>query len=302
MKVIFSLSVILLCCTCCIAQNVITDSTATVLAYWKKGDKAKYSLKMTKEKYDNGKKISGGTSVSDIDITVADATDSSYTLYWKYSKITVPGPETGNPVVAKLTRLVEGVTFKYTTEAGGEFKSLINFNEVKGLMNKTLDELLKIQGGKDMQPVIEQTKKVFASKEGVEQLLMTDIQLLHNLYGGEYKLHEALKAETQLPNFLGGNPFPAILTINMTELDKQNKTCIITLNQVVDSEKAAKEVGTFLEKNGKPLNEKVGGLDISDTYSFEVDLITGWMKKAVYTRTASAEGKKNVEIHEIIKL
>ncbi|MES2847927.1 MAG: hypothetical protein V4685_02640 [Bacteroidota bacterium] len=301
MKIIPSLAVTILLSTQCIAQNVITDTTATVLAYWNKGDKAKYSLKMTKEKYGNGKKISGGTSESDIDIMVADATDSTYTLHWKYSKINLPGYNNSDPLIEKLTKLVEGITFKYLTEQDGSFKALVNYKEVQKAVNTSLDDFLKMYPQKE-RAMIEQVKTVFTSRESIEELIMKDVQLVHNLYGGEYKLHEKLTAETQLPNVLGGNPFPAILTIEMVQLDKLNKTCTINLDQVLDAEKAAKEVGAFLDKTSNPPLEKLPDLDISDKYAFEVDLVTGWMKKVLFTRTAAAEGKKNVEIHEITKL
>lgn len=304
MKIISSLTFTLFLSVNCIAQNIVTDSTATVLGYWKKGDHARYSLQLTKEKYDKGKKISGGGSVSDIDITVAEANDSGYTIHWKYSKITVQSAgAANNPLVDKFSRLVEGVTFKYTTEASGEFKELINWSKVNTMVNKTLDELVKLYPANEMKNVLEQTRSVFSSKEGMEQLLMKDMQLLHSIYGGEYTLHDKITAATQLPNFLGGNPFPAVLTIEMKKLDKINKTCHIIVEQVVDAEKAAKEIGAFLEKSGKPDNEKLPAqLDISDKNSFDVDLTTGWMKKVVFTRTAGAEGRRSVETHTITKL
>ncbi len=301
MKIVPSLVVTFILSTQCIAQNVITDTTATVIAYWNKGDKAKYSLKMTKEKYDNGKKLSGGTSVSDIDITVADATDSTYTLHWKYSKINLPGYTNSDPLIEKLTKLVEGITFKYLTEQDGSFKELANYKEVQKAVNTSLDDFLKMYPQKE-RAMIEQVKTVFTSRESIEELIMKDVQLVHNLYGGEYKLHEKLNAETQLPNVLGGNPFPAVLTIEMTKLDKLNKTCTINLDQLLDTDKAAKELNAFFEKTGSAAMEKLADLDISDKCAYDVDLVTGWMKKVVYTRTVVAEGKKNVEIHEITKL
>lgn len=284
------------------AQNVITDSTATVLAYWNKGSKAKYILKQTKDRYQKGKKVSGGSSSSAIDITVADATDSTYTIHWKYNKITVQGADNADPLLQKLTRLVENVTFKYTIGSGGDFIELLNWQEVQSMVNTALDEMTRLYKTREAGPYIEQTKKVFSSRQSIEELMMKDVRALHSAYGLEYKLHEKLTAETALPNFLGGNPFSAILTIEMTVLDRINKTCVIEMNQVLDKEKSTKEISDFLEKAGKPAVEKLPVIDISDKYIFTVELNTGWMKKVTFTRTAMAEDNTNVEKHEIIKL
>jgi len=284
------------------AQNTITDTTSTVLAYWKKGDSARYSLKIAHERYQEGKKYSAASLVYDLDINIADETDSNYTIYCTYSKIKAGEGKGGNQIVMNLGRVVEGATFKYSTDAGGQIKELLNYNEVSSIMNRTLAELTKTSDDKGVQLVFEQIKKALATEKGVQELLMKDVQLLHAVYGNRYTLQKKITAETLLPNLLGGNPFPAIFTIEMTKLDTLHKTCTITFDQALDIVKIKKELTDFLDKKEMLPHSQLPGMDISDHYSFDVDLVTGWMNKILYTRTATENGNTTIELHEIIKL
>jgi|GEM_PF-3397336 len=284
------------------AQNSITDTTATVLAYFKKGDSAKYSLTIAHERYQDGKKYSTASLVYDLNISIADETDSNYIIYCTYSKIKANEGAGGNPIVINIGRVVEGATFKYSTDAGGQIKRLLNYNEVSSFMNKTLVELTKTSDDKRVQLVFEQKKKALATEKGVQELLMKDAQLLHAVYGNRYTLQKKITAETLLPNFLGGSSFPAIFTIEMTNLDTLHKTCTIIFDQALDIVKIKKELTDFLDKKEMLPHSQLPGMDISDHYSFDVDLVTGWMNKILYTRTATENGNTTIELHEIIKL
>src|SRR6478672_2620885 len=114
-----------------ISQNTVTDSTATVLGYWKKGDKVSLSVKTRKQKFKDDLSTSDNTSTYKVNISVVDESPDSYTLEWKTSDIKVAGMDADNPVVSKLAQMAEGLVMRYKTDAGGSFQELLNWEEVR---------------------------------------------------------------------------------------------------------------------------------------------------------------------------
>src|SRR5688572_9828202 len=182
-------------------QNVVTDSTATVVTYWEKGDILKFSLLQKKEKYKDARLVSDGSSTSTIIITVIDATDKSYTLNWKCDQIKVNDAGAMDTFSLRLIQIIEGINFTYKASELGEFQELLNWEEVRDFVHQLIDKLGQQSKNTDISSALIETKKIFDSKESIEQIILRDVQLLHTLYGGEYKLNEKISSETELPNF-----------------------------------------------------------------------------------------------------
>lgn len=289
--------------TFAVAQNKVTDTSATIVGYWQKGDKAKLSFTQTKERYKNGQLGSRGSSTCMIDFLVADATENSYTIHWKYGNIKL-SETSPNPQVDKLSKLTEGITLVYQTDEMGTFKELLNWKEVQKIVYDAVDSVGRQVNKGEMNAILSQLKNVYASKESIEQIVIRDVQLFHSLYGGDYVLKQKLVADTELPNFLGGEPFPAILTIEMTELKPRDKYCKVQILQTINKEKATKLISDFVEKlsAGKSKETVIPAIGISDFNEFEVELNKGWVLRAFYKRIAEAENIKNIETYEIKKL
>ncbi len=284
-------------------QNKVTDTTATVVSYWQKGDKARLSFTQTKEKYKNGQLNSNNSSASIIDISIVDATEKSYTINWKYSNIKV-NDQQANPLVQKLAKLSEGLVVIYKTDEMGTFKELVNWKKLQNSVYDALDKIAKEFNSPQVDAALNQVKSVYSTKESIEQIVIRDVQLFHSLYGGEYKLKEKIVSETQLPNFLGGDPFPAIVTIEMTELKPKDNYCKIQILQSIDKAKATKVISDWVEKvsDGKSKETKMPTINIDDFSEFEVELITGWVTRAFHKRIVEADDTKNIETYELKKL
>lgn len=284
------------------SQNVITDTTATVVAYWEKGDMANFSLTQTKQKYEKQKLVSQGGSTSTIEFKVTDATDESYTIEWKYTNIKVNSKEAQHPIVEKLVKLTQGITFKYWTNEAGEFRELLNWKEVQATVNTAIDQLTVQYKDPQISSISQQTKKVFSSRQSIEELIMKDVQMIHAVYGKEFKLKEKITAATELPNFLGGPPFPSIVNIEMYELNPAQSSCKIELSQNVDKTEAATIIKEWLKKSGQPVNSQADAINISDILNYDFELKKGWVTSLQHTRMSEVGGIKQTETQIVKKI
>lgn len=282
------------------AQNVVTDTSATVAGYWKKNDKTKLQLTSTKERYKNGILQSTNTSTTIIDVWVKSATATSYIINWKYGA-TKMDDNSDNPLVKKLLKLNEGLEVTFQTDELGIFEQLLNWKEIQNHMYKAIDLMAKEFDSKEAQGAIKEIKKLYATRESIEETVIKDVQLYHTIYGLEYKLDEKLVIETELPNILGGDPFPGTMEVQMTELHPNENTCKIEMILALNEEKATAIIQAWMNAIN-PSIDKLPIIQINDLNEFDVELITGWLSRAYCKRIAVTDGQKNIEITEIKRL
>jgi hypothetical protein len=289
--------------TSAFCQNRVTDSTATIIAYWGKGDLMHYSFTQQKQKSKAGKIIADNSSTSVIDLEVVAATDTGYTLTWKYSNIKLNTPG-ATEFVVKMSKLTEGMVIRYNTDETGAFKEILNLQEIQSFMTDVTAELSKKFTNAIENKTVEELRKMYSNKDFIEQIVLKDLQLFHNAYGGEYTLHEKLQAETELPNFLGGPPFPATLSIEMTALEPLKNYCTIVMKQDLEKEKATKIMNTWLSKisDGKSPANALPDFSMNDHSESEFDLETGWVKNIKYKRVAKSDDAGNTETYTFKKL
>lgn len=286
------------------AQNKVTDTSTSIVTYWNKGDRKILQIKQSKDKFQNGVLKSKYSSTYEAYVNVLDATEKSYTIEWVYKNINTDTDE--NPIIKRMFKLTEGLRVEYTTDELGVFKGLINWIEIRDFLNKSFDNMVNdFKENPQAVAAFNQVRALYQSKEAIENTVIKDIQLYHFLYGGTYILNEKLKVETQIPNLLGGEPFPTIMIIEMTDLKPNNNYCKLRIDQKIDFEKGSAIVNEFIKKMataiGSPIkdNQELPPFEISDYNEFEAELTTGWLTKAYTKRLIESNLIKQTETMEI---
>jgi hypothetical protein len=269
------------------AQNTYSDSSVTCVAYWKKNDVRTFIISKYEEKKLDQARSEVKLIAYDVTIRVLDSTKEGYKLEWKQGNVRIKGIDSvGNALAGKM---LSGVKFIYSTDDVGSFKELLNWQEVRDFYVN----LLKMQFSKDRadsisKAMIENMISNLSTKESVEAIMIKEVQLLYNPYGVEFPKH-AMSAETELPNMLGGQPFPAILTYSMAALDVKNNLATVLLTQEVDKQKGKSILLDLLQKLSRgaspsDINSTIEKVEITDKISLTFHLATGWQSKVEYVR------------------
>ncbi|HMK05364.1 MAG TPA: hypothetical protein VK489_14275 [Ferruginibacter sp.] len=285
------------------AQNRITDTSATCIAFWKNGEQRILEISHGKEKYDSSI-LKSKTRISyEAHLKILDSTANGFTIEWIYKNFRSPGL---NEQSRNITNsIMEGLKLLYKTNDVGSFSELLNWKEVRDFAFGTIEGSINNEpGNKTAIDALNQVKAMFQTKENIEAVLIREIQLYHTPYGSEYS-RRGESVSTELPNVTGGAPFPATITVKLNEINVLKDYCIVSLNQVIDKEKAGSMIVDLLNKlAGASLNEEVTkkdieSLEISDTNEFVYSISDGWLSRAFYNRTANIAGFKLVETYEI---
>lgn len=281
MKRLFWITVIL----CFVSVGAFSQDDRTkvpFVAYWSVGDSYDFKITKTDQTWKNGEldKKKDIKQEYKANFTVIDSTESSYTIKWSQFNdlertFEIPIPKSLLNKFAKYS-LTEVI---YKTSEVGEFLEVVNWKEISKMMNSLFDDMIKILGKekKDrraLKDALKPIRKAYSSKEGIEQLILTDMQLVHSPMGVEYDLTEDISYEIALENFFVDKSIRQNVELTFTEVDFDNSFCVLkqktTLN-TDDTKEAIKTLFKDMKLTDKELEDVINNsvLEINEDNTFE---------------------------------
>jgi hypothetical protein len=283
------------------AQNTATDSSATCIAYWQKGEGKVFQITRSKEGIVAGKTSNKSSLNYEAHVQVLDSTSEGYTLQWQYKNFN----SEDNPSLSMVNLLLEELKIIYTTTTSGAFKDLTNWKEVRDFYVATFE--MSFKGNKDdtAKAVKDKILSMFQTKEQVEALLIREVQIYHTPYGFEYAKEER-KGATELNNVFGGDPFPAIQTIQAPDINPKGKYFTVHMNTEIDkgvaggfAQDVLKKLMPFPSSSDAEVLKALAELQLKESSEFRVDLSTGWLSKALYKKEVKNGDTIQVETYLI---
>lgn len=284
--------------TCLFSQINKADSTVGIVGYWSLNEKQSYSI--FKEKY---KIIGSDTSDAhrfnyQVDITILDSTESSYTIEWYYRNFE---SFTDNSIVLAFSRISENLKVIIKTDEYGGIIEVVNWEEIRDSIF-VATTLLK-EEFKDVpyiDELINKTNNNFLTKENIESGSIGDIVLFYYFHGGLYKLNDVLEAEIQLPNLYGGNPFDADVSIWLDEINEEDFNSVLRMTQSIDSEQLTDATYLYLKEltsiADSTLPDRVDFAPLqNDTWTVSQIHESGWILYAMETKETMMDNTINVE-------
>lgn len=272
------------------AQINITDSSAQAITYWDKGESHIYTVKKETFRVVGPDTSLNEVSVYEVEITVLDQTDSSYLIRWSYRN---GFTNTRDTILHKLLGVSAQPDVIYRTDETGIFKEVVNYEELRDEVKKAAEVLKStpdlIPG---MDSVVDDLIARYSTKEAIESFSMKDIQQYHLFYGVSYSMGEELEVELKLPNVLGGQPYDAVMLINLEEIDDEHAFYVLSALQQVDPQQLENSVLKYLNS----VAEKVGGAPAKpeDLRGLKNEVLTvssihdsGWLLFSQQTTTVS---------------
>jgi hypothetical protein len=284
------------------AQNVYSDTSSTIVGYWKKGERKNLQIIHSKQQSKGNEKIKVATSTYDVELLVLDSTAKNYTLQWTYKNIEV---KNSDDLTKRMASLTDGLRVIYKTDDLGSFEEVVNLEEVQAFVNKSLDLISSKSNDSLTNSITSRMRLYFNKREAIESLVLKEIKLYHTLYGNEFSLNSKIVQEIVLPNITGGAPFPATIQAWLSKLQPQNDFCQVIMDQQIDKVKGKEVLVDVIKKLLGELGDKALGTDIpgqievSDHNEFDMILSTGWISRVILKRTVKVLLAENIEDYHI---
>lgn len=277
------------------AQKLVTPESYLLLLYYNDKQEANYKVTSTNTKIKDGKSVTEGSSFN-MSFKITSFTDTSAVMEIKYSNIAVIGEKTiGFDEMAKAT---EALTIKVSLDYTGAYSGFLNYHECK----KTFDKMLTVvkKAGKQDSITLkawELIEPIFADRATIEYALLEDFFHLMFVYGPELSRKTPIKADVELGNLIGGDPYPAKLV--MTAGAYVPNKFIEVISRIDLDKKAGKSIikESLAQLLGIPeiTDMHIQKFNFSDTYTHVLDADNGWAKSVVYKRTVSIDNQKSLK-------
>lgn len=279
-------------------QINMADSTAQVITYWEKGEKQNYSMTAEKIKIKGSDTTIREMTTYDVEITVLNINEKSYTIEWLYKNIK---SNSLNPIVQKLMNITKDMKVVFKTDEFGAFIEVVNWKEIKEYIQKEASALRKdFKEIQEMDNVIKQIEATYSTKEAIESASIKDIQQFHSFHGAKYKLAEVLKGQIKVPNLYGTEPFDSEFSLCLDEINEADNNFIIRSTQQVNSEQLTNATYDYLTKKAKTMNieppkrEELKELK-NETLTATRMHGTGWVVYSIQTTTITSDNVTNIE-------
>jgi hypothetical protein len=237
MKKVLSLIMILSISTNLFSQ--IDTTKVAFVSYWSIGDSYDFKVSKIKQQWKEGKLTKDQKQDYIANFTVIDSTENSYTIKWSYendlgSTYKIPEKLLDRFSKYKITEI------KYKTSEVGDLIEILNWEEVGETMNSMFDDIIEVLGNKDekkkdaLKTAMQPFKQIYSSKQGVEQLVLKELQYFHFPMGLEYDITEPLLYDEELPNMFGGKPIKAKAKLYFENVDFEESFCVVKQEMSLD--------------------------------------------------------------------
>jgi hypothetical protein len=307
-------------------SSQIDSTKVSFIAYWSKGDSYNFKVKKIKKRWKNRKLTKSDSTQYIANFKVLDSTAKTYTIQWSYKNNLINTYKKNlnkiyedKKVVSEIIKKYDVTKIIYKTNEYGEFLDIINWQEISDLMSKMLGELEKSiqirkpEKLKEVEKAMKPLAKIYSSKDGIEQLILYELQFFHFPFGSEYDINVPLKYEQELPNMVGGKPIKGKAKLSIKEVNFDDLYCVLKEEVVVNPNDTKRQVIMLLKKMGLDRNKteeimKTAVFDITDLnyYQYYYDpgiphRVYGSRKTKLNMDTNSVENLEELEIELVYK-
>lgn len=265
-----------------LSLNALSQEDSTTIpfvAYWWIGDTYIYEVQKIQQQWKDDELTKEQIQEYTTTFSVIDSTEHSYTISWEYELDLVGAYNVPNEYLESFSKIKE-LEIIYKTTEFGDFTEIVNWKEIGLLMNGLFDEMIELIGKDhpekldDIKSFLRPVKQLFSSKQGVEQLVMKELQYFHYLMGNEYDLAEPMLFEQEIPNLFGGEPIIGQGKLWLEEVDLEEAYCIVHEEVTLDPEDTKKLILQMLKKfdlNSEDFEKalKTAVFEINDNNTFE---------------------------------
>jgi hypothetical protein len=230
------------------------------LPKWNKGDIYNYLFSRVKIKEISGSPIQKDSISIKTTFKVIDSDKDTYTISYAFENEVLKTVNINNTDLSKFGKyqLTEII---YRTTNYGRFMEVLNYEEISKKMEQLRKELLQILGNKNLtndkfvSEKMESLFKIYTTKEGIEKLVMKDLQCFHMPYGIEFTLNKPILFEESLPNVLGGEPMRGDAEIVLIKINEKEKEFEINYKMITNNEDTKKFVFSIFDKMQLPKSQ-----------------------------------------------
>lgn len=231
-------------------------------------------------------------SLTPVTLTVLETVGSGGARFeWVSSQTALNGV----PARPDLEDLLEGAPKErivYSVDDDRYFRAVENVDELRTAYGETFD-LLVDAGMSEAEVTAGREFLDGLSDDGVSQIFSERPMIYHALEGFELEVGQSRSGDDVLPNVFGGEPFPAVSTVGITNLVDDDGCVEVTMTVVVVPDEFIRILSESLDLAGPPPDES--DATIENTVIAQYDLHTGLLRSVSATQFIRIDGQERID-------
>ncbi|MGM5470445.1 hypothetical protein ACS386_09215 [Flavobacteriaceae bacterium LMO-SS05] len=256
------------------------DSTKVAfVSYWSIGDSYDFKVSKINQQWNEDKLVKDQKQEYIANFTVIDSTETSYTVKWSYKNDLGNTYKIPQELLEKFSKY-ELTEILYKTSEVGDLLEILNWKEISLTMENMFDDIINVLGKNDenltntLKKSMEPLKNIYSTKQGIEELVLKELQYFHFPMGVEFDITEPLYYDEELPNMFGGDPIKGKVKITFENVDFEESFC--TLKQEMnlnpeDTKELLRQVFVKMNIDSTKMTEmlKTAVFEIKDDNTYE---------------------------------
>jgi hypothetical protein len=272
-----------------------------------------WRLELVKGREDEVKKTRSSTPLQ---LSVEAKSESGYIFRWVYGKtaITAGLPEEARArfFAERMSSISEGLVLDVLCSPSGNVQGLAQLDKV---LTHYEQMMVKMHGlfmeAKVPQATIDNLlKQTFDAVTGpnMQELTLKEARLFLRFAGMELELNKRIEYETELPNPLGGDPYPALGWFEARAIPDQPGELQVESGTKIDAEKALalmlQSVSELAKQAGKPAPkpEQLPKIEVEEHSMHIIERANGLPRFVEHTRTTLVGSKRRIDLTELRRL
>lgn len=228
-------------------------------------------------------------STFDSKFTVNEMNDSEINITWIYSVVILDAKENNleNIIISKIVNQ----PLKIKLSGFGKFIELENASEIRIVLNKILDNELAKTADNTKKTFLNLAKNLLKTDEGSELLIAKNIKAYLFSFGYHFVENKPDIHDLEIPNPFGGENFPAKETVEMINVNENEKTCLVQTSKIAKGENVKSAVINALkkasQKNAQEIEAQLRNLQLEFSESSEhiINYNKGIVNSGFFKRT-----------------
>jgi hypothetical protein len=232
------------------------DTTeVSYVAYWSVGDSYDFKVRKTSMQWSGDSLTKDEVSEYIANFEVIDSTADSYTIAWTYTNELISTWDIPEEVMESLAKY-ELTEVVYTTDELGAFTGIKNWKELGDMIRSMMTDVFSIltkdseEKYENMMQVAQPLIDMYSTKEGVEQLVLPELQLFHFPLGARLPVNDTIAYEDLFPNLLGGDPIRADAKIWFEDVDFEEERSVLVQQSKLNPGDTMAFLNTLLARMG----------------------------------------------------
>lgn len=279
------------------------DSSVQIIPQWYLGESNSYEISYQQLTYIYEDTLSDVRITYDIDLTVIDSTDESYTVRWQSKNFNIIP---FNPALKALYDAANMAPIYVKISRSGVFEEVLNWKEVKDSTNKYFRKIRRqMRRDADAHQSMLAMKAAISSKKNIESEWIPNVHQFHKFHGARYILNKEITGKVLTPNFYNeAKPFDTHVTVILENINAEFNNYTVRAFLEIDTEQLTNSTYEYyadlLENRGQRIIDRSEFYDVS-TLIETVTIIhdSGWVIDSTEWKANISDETTTMEIRRI---